>query len=51
MREQYGEILKALGKLVSFRTVEGSPEEDAPFGGEIRRALRYVLDLGESMGF
>lgn len=51
MRDQYAEILQSIAELVAFRTVEGTPEEGAPFGREIRKALDYVLNLGEKMGF
>lgn len=43
--------LNTLAKLVSFKTVKGQPQINAPFGEELKKCLDYFLDLGKSLGF
>lgn len=47
----YQSFVKDLEKLVSFKSVEGAAEQNAPFGKEVKAALRYFLSLAESFGF
>ena len=41
------ELLERLGTLVSINSVEGEPQEDAPFGPEPKRALVTALGMLE----
>ncbi len=44
-------FMKNLSEIISVPSVEGAPEDGAPFGKEVLRALTYFLDLAESFGF
>lgn len=44
------EMVKKLCEIVSIPSIEGSPEEDMPFGKEVHRALKYTLKLSEEIG-
>lgn len=44
-------LIKSTQELVSIPSVKGEPLEGKPFGEEVNRALEYVLDLGEKLGF
>ena len=44
------ELIEALRGAVRFRTVEGVPEEGAPFGAEVKKCLDYTLDKASSLG-
>ena len=44
-------ILERLLPLLAIDSVKGEPKENAPFGEGVKRALVYVLDLAEKMGF
>lgn len=45
------ELLENLKKQVAIQSVEGEPEEGAPFGKKVAKALDNILELGEKMGF
>ncbi|MBM7566153.1 M20 family metallopeptidase [Paenibacillus sacheonensis] len=45
------DIVRHIRELVRIRSVAGTPEPGKPFGEGPARALRYMLELGESMGF
>ena len=45
------EMLNILSKLIEIRSVQGDPEENAPFGAEPKRALQLMLDFCEEYGF
>ena len=45
------ELLASLGALVRIPSVEGEPEEGAPFGREPARCLDEMLALCEKLGF
>ena len=45
------EIIENLQELIKIRSVMGSASEGKPFGGDVNRALEYVLKLGEELGF
>ena len=47
----FDQYLESLAKLISFKSVKGEPDGDAPFGLETKRALEYFLEVGKSMGF
>jgi succinyl-diaminopimelate desuccinylase len=50
--ENYQEnIVQSLQGLVRIKSVEGKPRENMPFGEGPYKALNYMLDLAESMGF
>lgn len=45
------EMLDEIRKSVRIPSVAGKPEEDAPFGQEVTRALEHALALADRMGF
>ena len=45
------ELLESLAALVRIPSVEGVPEDHAPFGREPARALHEALALCEKLGF
>lgn len=45
------EMLEEICKSVRIPSVEGKPEEGAPFGREVARALDHALTLAGRMGF
>ena len=45
------QLLKDIAALVSINSVEGTPEEGAPFGAGPRAALDKTLELAAGMGF
>ena len=44
-------LIRSVQELVRIKSVHGAPRPGMPFGEGVDRALRYVLDLAESMGF
>lgn len=44
-------MLDKITELIAFRSVEGAPEENAPFGKEVDKALECFLTFGEELGF
>jgi len=50
-KEIYKEITDSLCELIRIPSVKSDPAENAPFGVETLRALKYMLDLGKSFGF
>ncbi|NLM03452.1 MAG: Sapep family Mn(2+)-dependent dipeptidase [Clostridiales bacterium] len=44
-------LISSVQKLIQFKSVEGDPVDNLPFGKDVDDALRYVLDLGNEMGF
>ena len=51
IRAHADELLESLAALVRIPSVEGVPEEHAPFGCEPARALHEALALCEKLGF
>ena len=51
IRAHADELLESLAALVRIPSVEGMPEEHAPFGREPARALHETLALCEKLGF
>lgn len=45
------QIKTDIKKLCSFKSVQGEPTFNAPFGEEVKKALDFMLDLGEKFGF
>ncbi len=45
------EIIKTTQELVQIPSIEGDPQEGMPMGAEVDKALRYVLDICQNMGF
>ncbi|MEA2065861.1 MAG: dipeptidase PepV [Thermotogota bacterium] len=45
------ELLTSIKKVVKIPSVRSEPEEKAPFGNEVNKALNYTLKLAEDMGF
>lgn len=45
------QLIEAIRRLVSIYSVEGEPEEDAPFGEMPKKALVEALKLSEELGF
>jgi succinyl-diaminopimelate desuccinylase len=44
-------IVSAVQESIRIPSVAGTPEENAPFGWEVRRALDHTLTLAEELGF
>ena len=44
------QMVKELVQLLRIPSVEGTPEEGAPFGKEVRSALDYTLSLCQRLG-
>lgn len=49
--EHSDEMIAFLQESLHIPSVEGKPEEGAPFGKEVDRALRHMLKGAEKMGF
>ncbi len=47
----YSNFINDLKTLISFKTVQGTPEEGAPFGVENKKALNFFLDRAKEFGF
>lgn len=45
------EMFESIKESVAICSVKGEPEEDAPYGREVKEALDHALALGEKMGF
>ncbi|MFA6746889.1 MAG: dipeptidase PepV [Aminobacterium sp.] len=45
------DLISAIQESVRIPSVAGTPEKDAPFGQEVKRALDHALNLAGSMGF
>lgn len=45
------EMFKSASEIIRFKSVQGVPESDAPFGIEVKKALEYALNIGEKYGF
>ena len=48
---QKGDLLMDLMKLVNIPGVSETDCKEVPFGTECQRALRWMLDKGQQMGF
>ena len=48
---QKGDLLMDLMKLVNIPSVSDTDCKEVPFGAECQRALRWMLDKGQQMGF
>lgn len=52
INEQLLHAIKSdIKKLCAFKSVQGEPVLGMPFGEEVAKALRFMLELGESFGF
>ena len=49
--EMKEEMFDTIRENVAICSVKGEPEEDAPYGREVKRALDHLLSVGEKMGF
>lgn len=49
--EQFDSFIKDLTRLISFKSVINSGEENTPFGIENKKALEFFLSLAKSFGF
>lgn len=47
----YKNFVKDLTELIEFKSTEGEKENGAPFGREVKNALRFFLSLAEKFGF
>ena len=45
------EMFESIRESVAICSVKSAPEEDAPYGREVKKALDHALALGEKMGF
>ena len=48
--ENYNAFFGDLQKLIAYKSVKDKAEENAPFGKEIKNALRFFLDRAEALG-
>lgn len=51
IEEMRKEIIKSTQDIIRIKSVEGEPKEGMPFGEGPYNALKYALDLSESIGF
>lgn len=51
MENYFNEMYASLKGLININSVEGEPQENAPFGIGPKMALEYSLSLAESLGF
>ncbi|MEG1255617.1 dipeptidase PepV [Clostridium sp.] len=51
IEENKSNIINDLVELVKIRTVEGNKKPNMPFGEEVYKGLRYVIDKGTELGF
>ncbi len=49
--QNFNQFVLDLTKLISYKSVLGNPEPDAPFGKEVKNALDYFLETAKTMGF
>ena len=49
--EMKDEMFDTIRENVAICSVKGEPEEDAPYGREVKKALDHLLSVGEKMGF
>ena len=50
--EQYKEeIIKSTQGLLQIPSIEGTPGPGMPLGEDVNRALEYVLELSQQLGF
>ncbi len=45
------EMFKSASEIIRFKSVQGVPENGAPFGVEVKKALEYALNIGGKYGF
>ena len=50
IEENKDNILRDIGRLVAVPSIEGEPEEDAPFGKEPKKVLELGLKIAEELG-
>ncbi|MBQ7875050.1 MAG: Sapep family Mn(2+)-dependent dipeptidase [Oscillospiraceae bacterium] len=50
IEENKENILRDIGRLVAVPSIEGEPEDGAPFGREPEKALELGLEIAEEMG-
>ncbi len=51
LEKQYPEMERQLLQLLSIPSVQAKAEPGAPFGAEVARAYRFVLDLSAQLGY
>ena len=51
VRDSLPQMLDDLGDLIAIPSTEGEPEEGAPYGREVRRALDQALGIANRFGF
>lgn len=49
--KDFNQFLDNLSTLISYKTTQGQPKENAPFGEENKKALDFFLSLAKSFGF
>ena len=45
------EMFKSASEIIRFKSVQSVSKNDAPFGNEVKKALKYALNIGEKYGF
>lgn len=51
VRENSERMFRDIGRLVAINSVEGEPEENAPFGRGPAEVLKLALEISEELGF
>ena len=51
LRAHADELIESLAALIRIPSVEGTPEDGAPYGREVARCLQETLALCERLGF
>ena len=48
--ENQDKIIEVIRKGIQIPSVKGEPQENAPYGENVKRMLEFALELGESWG-
>ena len=51
VKRQEPALLQCLRENLRIPSVQGEPEEGAPYGREVRRSLDHVLAAADALGF
>ena len=51
VKNQESALLQCLRENLRIPSVQGEPEEGAPYGREVRRSLDHALAAAEALGF
>ena len=51
VEQNFDAMVASLREVIAIRSVQGEPEDGAPYGRKSRRALQYAMDLAKRLGF